>query len=360
MYTCGEASVQNNMSRIVYTPEKGKVVKKEVESEPLNPREIRVKVHSAGVNPIDWKTVGFGTADGKALGNDFAGVVIEIGNEVKLFKVGDTVAGGVPSGSATDQGAFSNEVKVDERYVLQFPDKLVATTSDDIPAELPTTFEQAASFGVATGTAIVAIEQSIHPEPGQYALIYGVTSSVGFYAAQLARSVGYKVIGVSSPSPIIEKIGIQWLDRKDPEWVQKSKELSGDNIVFAYDAVVLDGSQNVVPKVLSTHAKSTAFSLSNPLVSPDPSAVNTNTVVSHSNCSFLYNPVRHRGKDVFVDKTRIVDRAPQLYELINKLFLNQQIIALPVKVLHGLDKVSEGLELNRTGLRATKVVIDVE
>ena len=63
----------------------------------LGPRDVRIAVHAASVNPVDWKI-----RQGKTkvllpyrfplvLGNDCSGVVREVGSEVKAFKPGDAV-----------------------------------------------------------------------------------------------------------------------------------------------------------------------------------------------------------------------------------------------------------------------------
>jgi len=350
------------MSRTLYVPEKGRAVRTEVPVRPLGPREVRIKVHSAGVNPIDWKTIDFGSADGKGFGNDYAGTVTEVGSEAKLFSVGDTVGGGVAVGSKEDpeQGAYSSEVKLDERWVFRFPTPLAPAGKAEIPAAVPATFEQAASLGTAAGTTVVAFEQFAKPAAGEYALIYGVTSSVGFYAAQYARSLGYTVIGVSAPTSILDGLDIHWLDRTDPHWVAEAKRIASDNITFAFDAVVLGNSQNVVPAALSKTAKATGFALSNPIVEPETGAVPPNATVIHPQYQFLFYSERWRGPDKFEDPSRTVDRAPQLIAQINRLFASKQIRALPIKVLQPLDKINEGLTLSKRGVKGTKIVLNVE
>ena len=65
----------------------------------MNPNEVRVKIKAASINPIDFKI-----RDGSLkmllsyqfpliLGNDFAGEISEVGENVTDFKVGDKVYG---------------------------------------------------------------------------------------------------------------------------------------------------------------------------------------------------------------------------------------------------------------------------
>jgi NADPH:quinone reductase-like Zn-dependent oxidoreductase len=52
--------------------------------------EIIVKVYSCAQNPTDWKSVAGGRAPaGNIIGNDIAGVVVEVGSDVTNVKVGD-------------------------------------------------------------------------------------------------------------------------------------------------------------------------------------------------------------------------------------------------------------------------------
>ena len=57
-----------------------------------NPNEIIIKVYSCAQNPTDWKSVAQGRAPaGNIVGNDIAGVVVEIGEDVTEVEVGDRV-----------------------------------------------------------------------------------------------------------------------------------------------------------------------------------------------------------------------------------------------------------------------------
>lgn len=61
--------------------------------------EVLIRVHAAGVNPVDWKIRNgygketFGHRLPHILGCDLAGVVESVGSEVKRLKPGDAVYG---------------------------------------------------------------------------------------------------------------------------------------------------------------------------------------------------------------------------------------------------------------------------
>jgi NADPH:quinone reductase-like Zn-dependent oxidoreductase len=73
------------------------------------PGEVRVRVSAAGLNPADWKLAGSAEAAGRfgvtlptGFGNDFAGVVDEVGDGVTGFAAGDSVYGGARGRAVAD------------------------------------------------------------------------------------------------------------------------------------------------------------------------------------------------------------------------------------------------------------------
>ncbi|MCP4300010.1 MAG: NAD(P)-dependent alcohol dehydrogenase [Gammaproteobacteria bacterium] len=151
--------------------------------------EVLIKVHAASVNPLDWHYMrgspylmrlgsGLGVPNNTRLGVDFAGTVEAVGQNVKRFKPGDEVFGG-------RTGAFGE-------YVIVREDRALAMKPADI------TFEQAASVPIAAVTALQALRDKGHIEPGHKVLINGASGGVGTFAVQIAKSLGAEVTGVCS------------------------------------------------------------------------------------------------------------------------------------------------------------------
>jgi len=151
--------------------------------------EVLVKVHAAGVNPLDWHFMrgspfvmrlmtGIGAPSDASMGRDFAGVVEAVGEKVTRFKVGDRVFGGA-------NGAFAE-------YVVRRETGAIAL----IPANV--SFEQAAAVPVAALTALQALRDKGQLQAGEKVLINGASGGVGTYAVQIASSMGAEVHGVSS------------------------------------------------------------------------------------------------------------------------------------------------------------------
>jgi len=139
------------------------------------PKEIQVRVVAAGVNPIDWKLCERGDRRMPfVLGQDFAGVVSDVGNRVTKYRVADRVFG-----IARDHGAYAQFTVIPEDDGPQPIAKVPAEVGDADAAALPTAGLTALAaldwLGVGRGTSV---------------LIVGATGGVGSYAVQMARDRG--------------------------------------------------------------------------------------------------------------------------------------------------------------------------
>jgi NADPH:quinone reductase-like Zn-dependent oxidoreductase len=91
------------------------------------PNDVLVRIEAIGLNPIDWKSVDFGFAIPTlpaVNGRDLAGSVIEIGPDVKHFKIGDKVFG--PSTQYRDyrSSAFQSYAVMQEHCLGVIPPNL--------------------------------------------------------------------------------------------------------------------------------------------------------------------------------------------------------------------------------------------
>ena len=151
--------------------------------------EILVKVHAAGVNPLDWHYMrgspyimralaGLGSPNDPGFGVDFAGTVVAVGASVDKFLPGNRVFGGA-------NGAFAE-------YVVKKQDGGVAKMDDNV------SFEQAAAMPIAAVSALQALRDAGQLQAGQSVLINGASGGVGTYAVQIAKAMGATVTGVCS------------------------------------------------------------------------------------------------------------------------------------------------------------------
>ncbi|PLW70999.1 NAD(P)-dependent alcohol dehydrogenase [Pseudohalioglobus lutimaris] len=152
-------------------------------------QEVLVRVHWAGVNPLDWHYMrgspylmrlgsGLGSPSDTRMGVDFSGTVEAVGAGVTRFKPGDEVFGGA-------NGSFAQYVIVKEAGAIALK-----------PANI--SFAQAGTVAIAGVTALQALQEKGQLQPGQKVLINGASGGVGTFAVQIARSMGAEVTGVSS------------------------------------------------------------------------------------------------------------------------------------------------------------------
>ena len=176
--------------------------------------EVLVKVHAAGVNPLDWHYMrgtpylmrlmsGIGAPDRISMGVDFSGTVEAVGSNVTRFKPGDEVFGG-------RSGAFGEYVTVPQDRGLALK-----------PTNM--TFEQSATVAVAAITALQALRDQGKIQPGQKVLINGASGGVGTFAVQIAKSFGAEVTGICSTRNLemVKSIGADHvIDYKHEDYTQ--------------------------------------------------------------------------------------------------------------------------------------------
>ncbi|HYN97065.1 MAG TPA: NADP-dependent oxidoreductase [Pilimelia sp.] len=152
------------------------------------PTEVLVRVHAAGVNPVDWKTRAGGGMAGVlgeppfVLGWDVSGVVAEVGFGVTTLAPGDEVYAMPWFPRAA--GCYAEYVTAPSR---QFARK---------PASI--SHEEAAAVPLAALTAWQSLVDTAGVRPGQRVLIHAAAGGVGHFAVQLAKHLGAYVIGTAS------------------------------------------------------------------------------------------------------------------------------------------------------------------
>ncbi|QYH36481.1 NADP-dependent oxidoreductase [Salinibacterium sp. M195] len=184
--------------------------------------EVRVRVKCAGINPFDAKVFrGAATANPQSVefpsgnGNDFAGVVDEVGAGVEEWAVGDEVLGGK---------GFSGQAD----FVVVPAAKLVRK-----PADL--SWEQAGGLDIAGRTAWASVE-AVALTPADTVLVSAAAGGVGVIAAQLARLKGAKVIGSASESnhEFLRSLGIHPVTYGEG-MVERILEISPEGVTAALD-----------------------------------------------------------------------------------------------------------------------------
>ena len=155
-----------------------------LEPEITQPTEIKVKLEAAGVNPVDTKIRRNGLLYENSnvpaiLGCDGAGEVIEIGEAVTRFKIGDKVWF-CHGGLGREQGCYAQYNVLDQRWASLMPQSY--------------SYVEAAASPLVFITAWGALFDRGSLQAGQTVLIHAGAGGVGHVAIQLAKLKGARVI----------------------------------------------------------------------------------------------------------------------------------------------------------------------
>ena len=178
--------------------------------------EVLVRIHAAGVNPVD-AYIRSGTYPRKPQlpytpGADGGGVIEAVGEGVNTVRAGDRVYVNV-----TTTGTYAEKAVCPESGVHRLPEKL--------------SFAQGAAMGVPYGTAFRALFHRAQAKSGETVFIHGASGGVGTAAVQLARASGMHVIGTAGTTEgqdLVRKEGAHdVLSHRSPDYLDRVKELTG-------------------------------------------------------------------------------------------------------------------------------------
>jgi len=197
---------------------------REVPEPHAGPREVRVRVAAAGLNPMDWAIASrpelaeqFRITVPSGFGSDFAGVVDEVDRGATGFAVGDRVYGGALGRAVADFVV----VKTPSERLWHTPEGI----SDEVAGTLPVA-------GLTAAAAVAAIDLG----PGDTVLVGGAAGGVGVFAVQLAKLAGAKVIGTASESTFefLRQLGVEPV-AYGPGLVDRVKTLAPEGVTAATD-----------------------------------------------------------------------------------------------------------------------------
>jgi alcohol dehydrogenase len=199
----------------------------------LRDDDVLVQIHAASINPLDLKI-----RDGRLklvlpyrlpliLGNDLAGVVVQIGSSVRRFKPGDEVY----SRADTDRiGAFAELISIREDSVAIKPKTL--------------TMEEAASVPLVGLTAWQTLIERANLKAGQKVLIHAGSGGVGTIAIQLAKYLGATVATTTSTA------NVDWVKGLGADVVIDYRKDDFEAVLRDYDVVLDTLGREVLEKSL--------------------------------------------------------------------------------------------------------------
>jgi alcohol dehydrogenase len=238
-----------------YNKDPTKVVKLEdIDMPKLKPNEVMIKVESASYNYNDlWAIWGdpLKVPIPHISGSDVAGTIVEAGEDVTKFKVGDRVVSHsniscrvcnmCTSGREYDcndrlvwgfqtgplWGGFAQYTHLPEVNVVKIPDNI--------------SFDDAAAISMVGMTAWHMLVGRAKIKPGQTVLIMGGTSGVGMAGIQIAKLYNCTVIATAGNGEKMDKcleVGADYVvNHREADWHKKVKEITkkqGVDVIFEH------------------------------------------------------------------------------------------------------------------------------
>lgn len=163
------------------------------------PDEVLIEVKAVALNPVDYYQRDFGLPPvpiyPAVIGSDTSGIVAKVGSNVSTAPAPGSraiaLATSFYQNGCPDHGAFQKYALAQSEAVIALPDTL--------------SFEEAAVFPLAVMTALTAwttigipLDTKYTPQDKQAVLIWGGASSVGTFAVQSAKSLGFTIYTTAS------------------------------------------------------------------------------------------------------------------------------------------------------------------
>ena len=195
----------------------------------MGEKDVLIRVLAAGVNPLDNM---ISRGEVKMIvpyklpliaGNEFVGIVTEIGTKVGKFQIGDRVFARLPLDRI---GAFAEYVSVDEAALAKVPEYL----SDVEAAAVP-----------LTALTIMQALELMKAESGKTIFISGGTGGVGAMAIPISKAKGLNVItngSAENKDRVLELGASRFIDYKTEDY---TKSLS--DIDYALDTLGKDETE---------------------------------------------------------------------------------------------------------------------
>jgi alcohol dehydrogenase len=238
-----------------YNKDPTKVVKiEDIDMPKLKPTEVMVKAEAAAYNYNDlWAIWGepIKVPSPHISGSDVAGTVVEVGEDVTKFKVGERVVSHSNISCRVCEACTSGrEYDCIDRLVWGFqtgpfwggfcqythlPEVNVAKIPENV------SFDDAAAISMVGMTAWHMLVGRAKIKPGQMVLIMGGTSGVGMAGIQIAKLYNCTVIATAGNKEKMDKcseIGADYVvNHREADWYKKVREIThkqGVDVIFEH------------------------------------------------------------------------------------------------------------------------------
>ncbi|KAI1615003.1 oxidoreductase [Exophiala viscosa] len=343
---------------------------------PPGPDEVVIRTHAVAINPVDHIIQHLGNImythlqyPEAILGFDVSGEVVQIGQQVTRFKLGDRVV-------ANAVGTAKNR-NLPSHCGFQLYTVLLPRMTSPIPETVP--YEKAAVIPLGLSTAAcglfqkdqLALQHPSVPAPkptGKTVLIWGGSTSVGCNAIQVAVAAGYEVITTCSPRNFayVKSLGATEAYDYNSRTVVK-------DIIRAFKGRVTAGALSIgagaADKCLDVLAGCKGDKVLSMATYPTPATppkrfVFVQTVVTYLSglLSLWIKAKRYGVRSAYIFADSLVDNevGPMIYEQwLPKALAAGTFVAAPEAevVGHGLENIQRAMDINRKGVSAKKVVV---
>ena len=181
-----------------------------------SPNQVLIEVKAAGINFAELELT-----KGKypalrplpyVLGFEAAGIVAELGSQVKGIRVGDKVT------AIASSGGFADYATADAHAVIPIPKGI--------------SFAEASTISIHGLSAYALLKFAAKPQPHETILVQAAAGGVGLYLVQLAKIMGAKrVIALASSKKkleLVKSLGADAvIDYSDKTWPNQVREVTG-------------------------------------------------------------------------------------------------------------------------------------
>lgn len=174
------------------------------------PNEYLIEVKAVAMNPADYYQRDFGfppvPIHSAVIGADASGTVVKAGSDIEAsLAVGSRVAAFASpfyNDGKPDYGSFQQYVLASAEGVVALPDSISFEEGATVPLATLTALTAYTTVGISLDTKYSAADK-------EAILIWGASSSVGTFAVQSAKSMGFIVYATASPQhhDYIKKLG---------------------------------------------------------------------------------------------------------------------------------------------------------
>lgn len=218
--------------------------------------EVLVRTISLSVNPVDYKvrstngalTWILGEERPAIIGWDLSGTIVEIGDAVTDFQIGDAVFG--MANFPGKGNAYAEFVAVPSTHLTLKPTNI--------------SHQEAASATLAALTAWQTLVKKGNVKRGQKVLIHAASGGVGHYATQIAKHFGAYVIGTSSAKNR-EFVLQNGVDKHIDYTTENFQELVAD-VDFVLDTI---GGDTILKSLAITKKGGTIVTIANSKISDE-------------------------------------------------------------------------------------------